>query len=60
MVEDGYGDGEEFGDLRRPFGGVWLLRGEVSVVFPSLEASLYRGRFTKVVLFDLTEAAPTI
>ena len=60
MVEYGYGDGEGFGDLEAA-GDLWqrLLDG-ATPVFSSPEASLYRGPFTKVVLFDLTLAAPTI
>ena len=60
MVEYGYGDGEGFGDLEVA-GDLWqrLLDGANSI-FPSPEASLYRGPFMKVVLFDLTVAAPII
>ena len=36
------------------------LFGEVSLDFSLPEATLYRGPFTKVVLFDLTVVVPTI
>ena len=60
MVEYGYGDGEGFGDLEVA-GDLWqrVLDG-ASSIFLSFEASLYRGPFTEVVLFDLMVAAPTI